>query len=135
MRTPFEKWLHALKFGEMLYGERGSSIPDELRQEEGIEMALDAMRRASASEEVREMIEFRRKAEHDEATRLEQARNEGVDQGVKKGVEQGMKEGMEQGTAKGRREALIATARKMREAGMDEETIRTITGLAPGDID
>jgi len=37
-------------------------------------MALDEMRRASASQDVREMIEFRRKAEHDEASRLERAR-------------------------------------------------------------
>ena len=40
-------------------------------------MALDAMRRACASDEVREMIELRKKAMRDEATRMERARDEG----------------------------------------------------------
>jgi predicted transposase/invertase (TIGR01784 family) len=111
LSTPFEKWLHALKFGEVFYGAQGTLIPEELREEEGIEMALEAMRKASASGEVREMIEFRRKAEHDEATRLEQARNEG------------------------RCETLRQTAQKMRDAGVDEETIWKVTGLRAGDGD
>ena len=78
-------------------------------------MALDEMRRASASQEVREMIEFRRKAEHDEASRLERARNEGLEKGREEGA----------------RRTLIATARRMREDGLDDETIHRVTGLSP----
>lgn len=37
-------------------------------------MALKAYRQVSASQEVRELLEFRMKAEHDEATRLSRAR-------------------------------------------------------------
>jgi len=37
-------------------------------------MALDAMKRAYASDEVRELIEFRKKALNDEATRMARAR-------------------------------------------------------------
>ena len=108
--TPFEIWLHVLKYGPF-YEDDSVSVPAELQQEEGIEMALDAMRRASASQEVREMIEFRRKAEHDEASRLEHARNEGLEEGA--------------------RRTLIATARRMREDGFDDETIHRVTGLSP----
>ncbi|MBI4860556.1 MAG: Rpn family recombination-promoting nuclease/putative transposase [Candidatus Riflebacteria bacterium] len=61
LRSPFEKWLHILKFGE--FYERGvRPVPETLKVEEGIEMALDAMKRAYATSEVRELIEFRMKA-------------------------------------------------------------------------
>jgi len=64
LRTPFEKWLHALKFGE-LYQEGTEPIPEVLAEEEGLEMALESMRQACASDRVRELIELRRKAAHD----------------------------------------------------------------------
>lgn len=118
LRTPFEKWLHVLKFGE-LYGDRLESIPEELKDEEGIVPALEQLRRASASEQVREILELRRKAEHDEATRLERAQNEGIELGVEKG----------------RQESLRETALKMRDAGMDAETILKITGLRLEDLE
>jgi len=124
--TPFEIWLHVLKYGPF-YEDDSVSVPAELQQEEGIEMALDAMRRASASQEVREMIEFRRKAEHDEASRLEHARNEGLE----KGREEGLEKGLEKGREEGARRTLIATARRMREDGLDDETIHRVTGLSP----
>ncbi|MDP2663797.1 MAG: Rpn family recombination-promoting nuclease/putative transposase [Dehalococcoidia bacterium] len=142
LRSPFEKWLHVLKFGDVLYGDRESAIPEELREEEGIEMALEAMRNASASEQVREMIEFRRKAEHDEATRLESARLKGLEEGQelgrKAGQEEGREEGREEGQELGRKagqERLKAVARNLRESGMDIETVRRMTGLDAGDID
>ena len=78
-------------------------------------MALDAMRRACASDEVREMIELRRKAMRDEATRMERARDEGLQQG--------------------RRAALLEMARRMREAGDPIEKIVKVTGLAPEELD
>ena len=69
-RTPLEKWLHILKFGEIY--ERGlEPLPQQLASEEGIVMALDAMKRAYADDEVREMIEARLKAQSIEATRRE----------------------------------------------------------------
>lgn len=130
MRTAFEKWLHVLKFSEV-YGDRDSEIPRSLKDEEGIEMAVRAMRDANASDKVREMIEFRSKAEHDEATRLESARLDGLEEGMEEGMEKGLEKGLE----KGQREALKATARKMREAGLDAEMIQRITGLTLEDLD
>lgn len=75
LRTPFEKWLHVLKFGSLYEGRTGK-VPETLKQEEGIEMALEGMRKARASDEVRELLELRKKADHDEATRRERAEQE-----------------------------------------------------------
>ena len=69
LRTPFEKWLHVLKFAEV-YEAGLEPLPEVLESEEGIAMALDAMRRAWSTDDVREMIELREKALHDEATRF-----------------------------------------------------------------
>jgi len=114
LRTPFERWLHVLKFGE-LYGSGGARVPEELQREEGIEMAVEALRKARSSDQVRELIEFRMKADRDEATRLERARLQGLEQG--------------------RQEALVQTIRRMRAAGATVEEIRRLTGLDPDELD
>ncbi|MBI3926659.1 MAG: PD-(D/E)XK nuclease family transposase [Armatimonadetes bacterium] len=132
LRTPFEKWLHVLKFGE-LYESGLAPVPEALRQEEGIEMALESMRKACASDEVREMIELRMKAMRDEATRMEAAVQQGLEQGLEQGLQQGLQQGLEQGRREGRR-ALVETARRMRDAGMSIETILSMTGLRPEEL-
>jgi len=111
LRTPFEKWLHVLKFGDIYDGEAGR-LPEPLQQEEAIDMALDAYRRARASDEVRELIEFRNKALHDEATRLDHAH--------RKGLEVGRQEGREEG--------ISSIVRRMREQGFDADAIQRATG-------
>lgn len=77
-------------------------------------MALDSMRRAYASDEVREMVEMRLKAQHDEASRLYEARQEGLQEGESR--------------------ALSSVARRMLEAGADWEAITRLTGLGPEDL-
>ena len=126
LRTPFEKWLHALKFGE-LYQEGMEPIPEVLAEEEGLEMALEAMRKACASDRVRELIEMRRKAAHDEATRLEDALERGREQGLEQGIERGREEGLERGR--------VETARSLRDAGVPLETILAATGLRAEDLE
>lgn len=106
LRTRFERWLHILKFGE-LYRDEDTPIPDVLLQDEEVTMAIKAYRQVSASEEVREMLEFRMKAERDEATRLSRARKDGRE------------EGREEGRLRGRLEA----GRKMLAAGVDIQTV------------
>jgi len=86
-------------------------------------MALDAMKRAYATDEVRQLIEFREKALHDEATRLARARREGLTEGIEKGIEKGLK--------KGRIEGLQEAARKLLDQGMDRETVLRMLGLPP----
>ena len=111
-----------LKFGE-LYQEGGRNLPTELREEEGIEMAMEKLREASASERAREMIELRRKAEHDAATRLEDARLDGLEQGLQQGLQQG------------RDDAMREAAKRLRDAGVSDEAIQKATGLGPEDLD
>ena len=110
LRTPFEKWLHVLKFGD-LYESEQTVVPEALVQEEGIDMALKSMRRAYASDEVREIIEARLKAQRDEASRLEHATQQGVQQGVQ--------------------ETEQRIARRMMEQGVDSAIIFHATGLRP----
>ena len=78
-------------------------------------MAIDAMRKAYASDEVREMIESRMKAIRDWNTREANA------------IEQGLAKGLAQGLAEGKAEV----ARKLKEKGMDNAAILEITGVDP----
>ena len=82
---------------------------------------------------------------------LAEGMEKGLAEGMEKGMEKGMKKGMEKGMAEGRAEGLvegqakgraegernkqIEIARKMKQAGMDAETIARLTGLATDDID
>ena len=77
--TKFEKWLYLLKFSEM-YQDHLSPIPEALKNEEEIVMAIEAYRHAVADNYVKELIDFRRKASIDEASRLEEARRKGQEE-------------------------------------------------------
>jgi predicted transposase/invertase (TIGR01784 family) len=109
LRTPFEKWLHILKFGD-LYESGLEILPDTLKEEEGIEMALDGMRKAYASDEVREMIEMRLKAKRDEASRMQHA------------------------LQTGRQEGRLDVARRMLAQGLEREVVMKCTGLGPDEL-
>lgn len=132
LRTPFEKWLHVLKFGELYDREE---LPDILTEEEGIEMALESMRQARASDEYRELLELRKKAAHDRATELEVAREEGRDEGREAGREEGREAGREEGREEGREAAHKETARRMKADGFDSESILRFTGIHPDDLE
>ena len=49
--------------------------------------------------------------------------------------QKGFKEGLEQGRAEGEANALAAVAKKLREMGVDEQSIRQATGLAQTQTD
>lgn len=70
---------------------------------------------------------------------MEKGMAEGMEKGMKKGMAEGRAEGLVEGQAKGRAEGernkQIEIARKMKQAGMDAETIARLTGLATDDID
>ncbi|MBT9584324.1 Rpn family recombination-promoting nuclease/putative transposase [bacterium] len=110
LRTPFEKWLHILKYGELYEGD----LPAVLQQEEGIKMAIESMNQAFARDEVRELIEARIRFQRDEATRLDRAKQEGL----KQGLEQGRRE----------------VARNLLLSGASLEMISLATGLSLDDL-
>lgn len=70
---------------------------------------------------------------------MEKGMAEGMEKGMEKGMAEGRAEGLVEGQAKGRAEGernkQIEIARKMKQAGMDAETIARLTGLATDDID
>lgn len=70
---------------------------------------------------------------------MEKGMAEGMEKGMEKGMAEGRAEGLAEGQAKGRAEGernkQIEIARKMKQAGMDAETIARLTGLATDDID
>ncbi|HOT78025.1 MAG TPA: Rpn family recombination-promoting nuclease/putative transposase [Candidatus Wallbacteria bacterium] len=76
LRTPLEKWLHVLKFGD-IYGKEGAKLPKELESEEGVMEAISVLKKANSNGKMRGIIESREKAEHVIATRMHSAFNNG----------------------------------------------------------
>ena len=87
--SKFKKWLLALKFGE-IYANDLENLPEELKEEEEIVMALHELVRASNDDMIREILEMRSKARHDEASRLYQAEMKGKEDVAKNLLEMDM---------------------------------------------
>lgn len=81
-------------------------------------MAYQALKRAYAKDEVRDMIEARLKAEHDEATRMESARLQGK-----------LEDKLE-----GKLEGKLESAQRLIENGMEREEVARILGLSLTDL-
>ncbi len=109
LRTPFERWLHVLKFSE-LYAQPGVPLPETLQQEEGIDMAIETMRKAYARDEVRELILMRDKALRD--------------------YESGLATAHETGREEGREANKEEVARRMLARGAQRNFILEVTGLS-----
>ncbi|MBN9419245.1 MAG: Rpn family recombination-promoting nuclease/putative transposase, partial [Candidatus Eremiobacteraeota bacterium] len=129
---PLEKWLHLLRYSEV-YGLGIEPLPDFIRAEEEMVMAFEAMNKAYARDEVRELIEARLKAEWDEASRLGAATRQGLAEGREQGLAEGKAEGLAAGKAEGlavgKAEGLREAALGMRALGVDVETILKATGV------
>jgi len=108
LKTHLQKWLYLLKFGEG-FALGHEPIPPELTEEEGISMAINVMRKAYATDEVREEMELRLKALRDFNSRVAQERAEGK--------------------AEGKAEAQLELARKLKAKGMDAATIEELSGV------
>ena len=119
LMTKFEKWLGLIKFGEKFM----DNVPNDIDLDPEMLLALQEMRKANANPLVREIIELREKAEHDEASRLQQAlrtgRDEGIEVGKKEGIEVGKKEGIEVGKKEGSYQQLVKTAQQLYSMGLD----------------
>ncbi len=69
------------------------NVPNNIDLDPEMVMALREMCKANADSKVRELIELREKAEHDEASRLHHALKTGRERGYKEGFETGNKIG------------------------------------------
>jgi len=78
-------------------------------------MALQEMVRASNDETVRQILEMRSKARHEEASRLYQAKREGIEEGIEK--------------------RNIEVAKNMLNLKLSLEVISQTTGLSIGEIE
>ncbi len=119
VQTRFEKWLYVLKYSD-LYHTR--ELPENIKDEEGIQMAIDSMRNAYSQDLIRAVIEAQEKAEHDRVSELYAARNEGLQEGLEQGLEQG-RERVEQAERErdAQRHRAEQLAAKLRELGVEPE--------------
>lgn len=92
----------------------GVPLPETLQQEEGIDMAIETMRKAYARDEVRELILMRDKALRD------------YESGLATAHETGREEGREEGREANKEEV----ARRMLARGAQRDFILEVTGLS-----
>ncbi len=122
LRTPFERWLHILKFGTRYGIDR--QLPAELSNEEGVDMAIAELQKVNSDREMRQLIEAREKARHDEATRFADAelrgRVLGLAEGIEKGLKEGVKKGLQEGIEKGLKEGIEKGLQEGIEKGLQE---------------
>ena len=148
LSTPFEKWLHILKFAEF-YRREDQVLPRELAEEEGIAMALDAMRDALTKEEVLIHMALRDKMARDEANSILAAREEeraAAEERIHREVEarkaaeerarasEQQARDSEQQARDSERQARQEVAREMLASGMDRATVLKLTHLRDEDL-
>ena len=119
VQTRFERWLYVLKFSDLYHNRE---LPENLKEEEGIQMAIDAMRKAYAQDEIRAVIEAQEKAKRDAVSRLSFAERKGREEGRKEVARRMLTLGLEldvitQATELSEQE--LAALEKEREAKQD----------------
>lgn len=122
---------------------RTREIPQELLDNPEIKKAVDQIEQSAFNDAQLLGYDEFWDAVRVEKTLVSDALKEGMEKGLAEGMEKGMAEGraegLVEGQAKGRAEGernkQIEIARKMKQAGMDAETIARLTGLATDDID
>jgi len=92
-----------------------------------IQKAYHTLQIMSLDEETRRLYEAREMFLHDQATRMQEAKEEGLEEGIKKGREEGREIGREEG-----REEV---AKNMLSLGIDDELVIKATGLDQSIID
>ena len=113
---PMDDWINLINAEteeELMAIQQTTTIPE-------VKDTIVILRELSADEQLRRLAEMREKRLHDEASNLNGARREGIEQGIKQGIEQGITEGK----AELRKEKIA----QMRELGFTEEQIKAIWG-------
>ena len=104
-----------------------------------VQKALHSLQMMSLDEETRRLYEAREMFLHDQATRMQEAKEEGLEEGLMKGKEQGLVEGMmkgkEQGVEEGKKQERETVAKNLLSLGMDNEFVIKATGLDKLDIE
>ena len=95
-----------------------------------IKKAKEVLEKISQDKNERYLAELREKFIMDQKA-IEDA---GYDKGLSAGIEQGIKQGVEQGIKQGEENKKIELAKKMKQEGIDIETIQKITELSQEEI-
>ncbi len=88
-----------------------------------IKHAHKSYEKFTADDEMLQVYEAREKRLHDEATRLSDAKEEGIQAGLQKGIQKGIQKGFQE------------TAKKMKELGVSIDIICKSTGLTESEIE
>lgn len=124
-KTPLEEWVKYLKTG----------IIDPDTTAPGLPEAREKLRYYDMSPEEQHAYDEHINAIMIQNDVLNTAKLEGHAEGRAEGRAEGLVEGQAKGRAEGERNKQIEIARKMKQAGMDAETIARLTGLATDEID
>ena len=121
--SPLEQWVRYLKDGTV---KEGTTVP-------GLAEAGERLRILMLSDKERKVYEeylYNMNYQNDvlNTAKLD-GKLEGLAEGKKEGIAQGKKEGLEEGKKEGANETNINNALKMKELGIDTDTISKVTGL------
>ncbi|MCL2727707.1 MAG: Rpn family recombination-promoting nuclease/putative transposase [Bacteroidales bacterium] len=130
-----EKKLHELWLRFLTeINENTKDIPLELLEDEHTREAVSYMERAAYTKEQLQTYDKWKINMLTERGMIDDAREEGMEQGMIKGMEQGMIKGMEKGMIKGKTEGKIEIAVNLLKKGISIEDVCDITGLSPQKI-
>lgn len=122
--TDFECWLYILKHMDTL-----ERMPFKARKAV-FDKLLEVADVANLSKDERILYDEALKRYRDYKNTIDYAEERGLEKGMKKG----MKEGLEIGITKGKTEALLSTAKGMKEKNLPVSMIAEITGLSEEEI-
>ena len=126
LQTPFEKWLHLLKFSKA-YARMGLKNTAVFPDEEELSMALEEHVKLNADAAMRLRMEDRERNRIEEIIKHSAA--------IKEGRAIGREEGRVEGRVEGRNAEKLEIARKLKAEGMPATLIQKITGLSEADLD
>jgi len=118
-----------LKLGDLL-AKKEIEEPEGIIKEEEIQMAINYYREYTADDKLIDMIEARKKAEHDRLARnhfeIQQAKAEAL--------AAGKAEGLIKGKSEGKTESKLEIAKNMLKLGAEKDFILKVTGISVEDL-
>ena len=99
-----------------------------------IKKAKEVLEKISQDKNERYLAELREKFIMDQKAIEDAGYDKGLSAGIEQGIEQGLKQGVEQGIKQGEENKKIELAKKMKQEGIDIETIQKITELSKEEI-
>lgn len=118
-----------MKLGDLL-AKKEIEEPEGIIKEEEIQMAINYYREYTADDKLIDMIEARKKAEHDRLARnhfeIQQAKAEAL--------AAGKAEGLIKGKSEGKTESKLEIAKNMLKLGAEKDFILKVTGISVEDL-